>query len=82
MNDTNTFNFLLGSITILLAISSLLTTLLRSHFGSSSTSQHSHAGNVWLLHSIFGLAIIFQYHYLLSDVSMRHVNVPRDSMVS
>jgi len=81
MNDTNTFNFLLGSITILLAISSLLTTLLRSHFGSSSTSQHELAGNVWLLYSIFGLAIIFQYH-LLSDVSMRHANVPRDSMAS
>lgn len=80
MHDTNTFNFLLGFITILLAISSLLT-LLRNHFGSSSTSQHEIAGNVWLLYSIFGLAIIFQYH-LLSDVSMRHANVPRDSMAS
>ena len=64
MRDINTDGFLLGSVTILLAISSLL---------ASSTTRH--AGNTFL-YSIVGLAIIFQYH-LLSQVSMR--NVPRET---
>ncbi len=76
MRNINTDDFLLGSITILLAISSLLASL-RNRSCGSSPSTIRHVGNTYL-YSIIGLAIIFQYH-LLSQVSMR--NVPRETIL-
>ena len=78
MQDTATITvgFLLGSITVLLVISSLLAFLQNHSFSYCSSSvlrHHHHACAICsgrsLLYSIVGLAIIFQYN-LLSEVSM------------